>query len=166
MKLLLMGGIEPHPGPGHIENRNRVCAVCMLKAEKTRTGYRVVNEHQEELIREKVSSVYDKRNMCLPCGLCNCCRLKIERPYTCKKYPDYSKIFKNGSIKWTRERENNAEKCECHICKVSAANSHVYRKMIVKWKGRGKIFFVHHKIHFFFYLRACYLYLSLRMRWR
>ena len=132
---LLMGGIEANPGPDHLENRRRVCAVCLLKAEKTKSGYRMVNEHQETMIKEKINAIYSRENLCLPVGLCNPCRLKLERVYVCKRYPDYSKIFKNGSLKWTRERQNKIETCTCKICEVSKASSFAYKKMIRKWKG-------------------------------
>ena len=103
LKLLFMGGIELQPGPAdHVENRKAVCAVCLLKAHKTKSGYRQVNAHQEEMIKEKVSKVYDRENLTLPTGLCNPCRCKLERDYKCKRYPDYSKIFKNGSLKVIR----------------------------------------------------------------
>ena len=98
LKLLLMGGVEPQPGPDYLENRQRVCAVCLLKADKLKDGYRQVNALQEQLIIE-VSAVYDRQNLSLPCGLCQPCRMKIERNYVYKLYPDYSKIFKNGSLK-------------------------------------------------------------------
>ena len=133
--LLLISGLEPHPGPNHLENRKRICAVCLLKADKRRSSYRSVNEHQEAMIKEKISSVYDKENLCLPTGLCNPCRCKIERPYVCKRFPDYSKIFKNGSLKWTRDRESKIDKCDCKICEVSAAKIHEYKEMKNKWLG-------------------------------
>ena len=138
LALLLIGSVELNPGPNHLESRKRVCAVCLLKAEKTKSGYRAVSDHQEKMIQEKINAVYSKDNLCLPAGLCNCCRLKIERKYTCKRYPDYSKIFSNGSIKWTREREEEMDKCSCKICEVSSAKSHAYKKMIRKWKGEHK----------------------------
>ena len=134
--LLFISGLEPHPGPNHLQNRERVCAVCLLKADKVKTGYRCVNEHQEAMIKEKISAVYDRENLCLPTGLCNACRLKIERPYVCNRFPNYSKIFKNGSLKWTRERESKVDKCDCEICKVSAAKMNEYRKMKNSWLGK------------------------------
>lgn len=87
------------------------------------------------MIREKVNKIYDRDNMCLPTGLCNPCRLKLERPYVCKKYPNYSKIFSNGSLRWTRERQDKEDQCNCKICVVSSANSYAYKKMVKKWKG-------------------------------
>ena len=140
LTLLFIGCVEAQPGPcsshKHSHNRNKVCAVCLLKSAKTKNGFRTVNEHQAEMIREKVNKIYDRDNMCLPTGLCNPCRLKLERPYTCKKYPDYSKIFSNGSLRWTRERQDKEDQCSCKICVVSSANSNAYKKMVKKWKGK------------------------------
>ena len=138
LMLLLIAGVEPHPGPkvNHHEARKRVCAVCLLKAHKTKSGFRSVNDHQEQMIQEKISRVYDRQNLCLPTGLCNPCRLKIERPYVCKRFPDYSKIFPNGSLKWTRDRESKVESCTCHLCKISSAGMHEFKKMAAKWRGK------------------------------
>ena len=107
-----MAGVESNPGPLHHENRSKVCAMCLLKADKNNGKNNgkniIVNERQEKLIREKVNAVYDSKNICLPIGMCNSCRSKIKRDCTDMKVPDYGKIFKNGSLKWTRDRETKA----------------------------------------------------------
>ena len=136
MTLLFIGGVEIHPGPCHMESRRKVCAVCMLKSAKTKYGgYRTVNEKQETKIRDLVNKVYSKDNLCLPSGLCDSCRMKLDRNHKFTKFPNYAEIFTNGSIKWTRDRENEAKNCACKICEVGAASLFQYRKMVEKWKG-------------------------------
>ena len=124
------------PGPSHIESRKKVCAVCMLKSTKTRGGgYRTVNEKQETKIKDLVNKVYSRDNLCLPSGLCDSCRMKLDRDHKFTKFPNYSKIFTNGSIKWTRDRENEADNCNCKICEVGGSSFIQYKKIVQKWKG-------------------------------
>jgi ferredoxin len=150
LKLLLISGIESNPGPSpegtHLLNREKCCAVCFLKA------YRVINENQEKLIKQHVSSEYDKNNLCLPIGICKTCHMTLHgRPEAITKFPDYKSLFQDKNL--TRAR-GSKEACTCLSCKVALAGGLQYMKLkkdilqktIKGQKGRCSFHLPHYKV--------------------
>lgn len=86
-----------------------------------------MNAKQCEIIK-KINNSYDNLNLCLPNGLCNGCRSKLSRNPSSLEKPDYSSIFKNGTLKWTRENEK-VEVCDCKICEMAASKGGSFKKL-------------------------------------
>ena len=126
--LLIISGIEVHPGPCHMENHGKCCALCLLK------GNRIISSTHILKIQEIVPE-YDYNNKCLPSGICNKCRSKLGRDLKQVKKPDYTKIFQNGNLIWTREKEYNKNSCKCLICEVASSNGGDYAKLQNKILG-------------------------------
>ena len=88
-----------------------------------------VNETQNGLIK-KLNADYDCTNLCMPNGLCNSCRSKLNRSLEKVEKPDYLTIFSNGAQKWTRELEKNVDSCTCKLCYIAGSRG----GHIKKWK--------------------------------
>ena len=122
----------------HEENRRKVCAPCgrKIKFVNKRLSFQI-NDHQENLIKEKLCPQFDKSNSKYPRSICATCRTILcehangETKRQLPKMPNY------GDLTLPEETTNISKNCNCYICLTGRNNRH---ESVMKGKGNKRKF--------------------------
>ena len=116
---------------GHEENREKVCAICIMKAK-----YKITAGVLERIKKYHIEN-YDLSDSCLPSGICSTCRALLSDIDSGKKSVDcLPDVFDYSVIVPEYRRATRADQnpnCNCKICNVGRQ---FHNNMDVRPKGR------------------------------
>ena len=131
--LLLLGGVEPNPGPSHNECRSKVCCVCYTKSDKA------ISPEHELLVKENIDPRFDRKSDGYPDGLCDSCRFILIKKNISYKRTPLQEEYADASYNYIPD-QNTKSSCTCKVCAVANSTGLAYfalkKKLCTKSKGK------------------------------